>query len=109
MRRPILAVAIRENVREPLKLGLISGYLGVFSKFTDEHLRQFYRGVPPPPGLKRFLQNINYFPGINRTQVSRDFAAFIDYHYTWLSSTIDRQRFNISFSIPARKPEFYLF
>ena len=85
MRRPILAVAIRENVLEPLKLGLISGYLGAFSKFFDEHRRHFYRGVPP--GLKSFLQKINYFPGINRTQVSRDFAAFIDYHYTCLSST----------------------
>ena len=98
---------IRENLWEPLKLGLISGYLGAFSKFSDEHLRHFYRGVPP--GLKWFLQKINYFPGINRTQVSRDFAAFIDYHYTWLRSTVDRQRFNISFSILARKSGFYLF
>ena len=24
--------------------------LGVFSKFSDEHPRHFYRGVPPPPG-----------------------------------------------------------
>ena len=23
--------------------------LGVFSKFSDEHPRHFYRGVPPPP------------------------------------------------------------
>ena len=82
--------------------------MGVFSKFSDELLRHFYRGVPPP-GLKLFLQKINYFPGINRTQVSRDLAASTDYHYTWLSSTVDRQRFNISFSIPARKSGFYLF
>ena len=57
----------------------------MFSKFSDKRLRHFYRGVPP--GLKLFLQKINYFPGINRTQVSRDLAAFIDYHYTWLIPT----------------------
>ena len=35
----------------------------------------------------RFLPKINYFPGINRTQVCQHFTAFIVYHYTWLSPT----------------------
>ena len=58
---------------------------------------------------KRVLPKINYSPGINRTQVSQHFTAFIDYHYTWLSPTRDRQRFNIDFSILVRKSGFYPF
>ena len=40
--------------------------------------------VRPP---SRLLPKINYFPGINRTQVSQHFTVFIVYHYTWLSPT----------------------
>lgn len=58
---------------------------------------------------RRIIQKIYYFPGINRTQVSQHFTAFIVYHYTWLSPTKDRQRFNIDLSIPARKSGFYPF
>ena len=36
---------------------------------------------------RRVLQKIYYFPGINRTQVSQHFTAFIFYHYTWLIPT----------------------
>ena len=39
---PILAVAIRENVWEPLKLGLISGYPGL-NFFYNDHPTLFVR------------------------------------------------------------------
>ena len=58
---------------------------------------------------QRVLQKFSYFAGINRTQVSEHFTAFIVYHYTWLNPTKHRQRFNIDFSILARKSGFYPF
>ena len=37
------------NLGHALKTRFWYGLLGMFSKFSDEHPRHFYRGVPLPP------------------------------------------------------------
>ena len=58
----------------------------------------------------RFLPKINYFPGINRTQVSQHFTAFIVYHYTWLSPTKETVSASTSTSLYQQEnPDFIYF
>ena len=59
-----------------LKTRFWYGLLGMFSKFSDEHPRHFYRGVPPPPPAKGAANVLSHPYGLN---------VVVVYWKTWFS------------------------
>ena len=65
------------NLGHALKTRFWYGLLGMFSKFSDEHPRHCYRGVPPPPPPAKGAANVLSHPyGLN---------VVVVYWKTWFS------------------------